>query len=76
MAVAVVGDDRVRRDGSRSRGRRGSGKAAHCEGEEKTRVPHRMPPRQGFGQAQTDSPPVLTVIHGFPQVELSDSEPS
>jgi hypothetical protein len=60
----VRGGDRVRY-GSQSRGRRGSGDEAHCAGGERTRVPHRIPPPPGFGEAQTDSPPALTVIYGF-----------
>jgi hypothetical protein len=72
---ALGGSDRVRH-GSQSRGRQGSGDEAHCEGGERTRVPHRIPPPPGFGEAQTDLPPALTAIYGFCQLEFPESEPN
>lgn len=71
--VAAVGGDRVR-SGSQSRGTRGSVDGAHCEDGEKTRVPHRIDPPPGVGEAQTDSPPALTVNLRIRQLEFTESD--
>ena len=67
--MVVVGGDWVR-GGSGNRGRRGSGDVAHVENGERTRVPHRMPTPPGFGEARTDSPPVLIFIYEFIQSSI------
>jgi hypothetical protein len=70
--VVKGGGDRVW-GGAGNRGKLGSDDVAHCEGGERTRVPHRIPPPLGFGEARTDSPPVLIVIYEF--IQFTESQP-